>query len=171
MKKSDMISEELNTAIMYEKRLEKGISRGTPIGSRVWGGCSEDSDYDFIIYDDHLEDILNVAKAMELPIEILEGSSSSKEHKMYNERNVKMKYDNKIYNFISYSKKDLETVVIYVLPRMAEIPPKVVADKRVRVMIFNGLLDVFIGEKYNKLKGQGFNPLPIISANDDDIMF
>ena len=156
-----------------EENMEDILKDSILFGSRLWGVESEDSDYDYLIDNEYqLTSVLRVCKDLELPMQVLEGGSGSEEHRMYNTNNIKVQFNGKMLNFIAYDKGDLRIIKYDILPRMNVIDRNLIRDKRIRVMIFNGLLDIFLGETYEFVnKKQKFIPLPIINIDEDDIPF
>lgn len=173
MKTKNELLRQLEIVEYLEEDMNNILQNSLLIGSRLWGVESEDSDYDYLIDNGYqLTNVLRLCKDLELKFQILQGSSSSEEHRMYNTDNLKVQFQDKMLNFIAYDKDDLNTIKYDILPRMNVIPRNLIIDKRVRVMIFNGLLDIFLGEKYEFVnKKEKFIPLPIINIDEDEMPF
>lgn len=173
MKSKNELLRQLEIIEALEEDMQNLLEDSILIGSRLWGVESDSSDYDYLIDNGYqLTQVLRLCKDLELKFQILQGSSSSEEHRMYNTDNLKVQFQDKMLNFIVYDKGDLNVIFNSVLPRMNAIPRNLIIDKRVRVMMFNGLLDIFLGEKYEFVnKKEKFNPLPIININEDEMPF
>lgn len=168
----EKLIQELKKIEKNENKLKKYIRQGILFGSRKWGVADEDSDYDIMLNLESSKNIIDLCNELELKYEILNGSSISEYNRMYNIYNIKFYFNDTLYNVVGYTDEQLEVINEHILPKMDKIPKDILKSKDVRVMIFNGFLDIYFSDKYEYVNiKRKLHPLPIIKLDEDEIPF
>ena len=89
-------------------KLVEGIEKScTLIGSRRWGGYKEDSDYDYVILEEHSEELISYFNRVNINIE---ANSKYNGSRMYNTKSYKVNINNREFNFIVYSNDKIDMI-------------------------------------------------------------
>lgn len=138
------------------------------IGSRKWGGFTENSDWDFLVDEIYINTIISKAYLQDYNVDII-ADYCEEAHTMHNISNVKCSKGNTVLNFISYYSEDLPHVI-----KLADLMQgdsllhnKISESKEVRTNVFMALLDSYFEPES---KTQNIR-VPEIDIDDDDIPF
>jgi len=134
---------------MYEKQLKDILNRLTLIGSRAWGGYSEKSDYDFIISTKIESKIFDLLYA--LSIDFTNEQNYEGNNLLFNTKNVKFTFNNKIINLLFYSDSDYPKIDLVANSMMSLSKMKHfdnnIKDKKKRHKLFETLVETVFEQK------------------------
>lgn len=153
--------------------INKLLDTGLLIGSRAWGGDTINSDYDLVFSHEEAENILDYFNKSGIKYQELEGSSESKEHKMYNISNIKVNLDGMLFNIITYSKEDIKKIfhlnnyMNYI--KKLPIGQACTKNKKVRIHVVESYLDFAFGNLSSEGILDTLEDIPEIDLDEDDI--
>lgn len=119
------------------------------IGSRVWGGSHDNSDYDFIYTDEKVKKLVKYLREKQY-VNVQEWGGSGAGHKLYNVGNYVFYLDGDKINILSYKSKDIKKVKL-ASEFMLNLPPEIkegLKEKAIRIVFFEFIIKyLFRGEE------------------------
>lgn len=165
--------------LLETKLFDKLMSIGTLFGSRAWHVENDVSDYDLIVNDKIMIELLRYMKKNNIDCEVLEGASSDEDnHKLKNIKNVKIYLRNldrlKVVNLLSYNDENIYKIEMVNELMSGDLNEKM-KEKHFRNTLCEALVEkIWYDELSQKEKDDKYcreNNLPIIEIDIDEIPF